>query len=189
VRQISSSIFNPSRSSRGRTFPSRGERASRRQNNVEIPEFLKIAAALQKHEVEYVLVGAVAMALQGFVRATADIDLFIRPDPVNVQRLKQALRSIFDDPEVEGISEQDLAGEYPVIRYGPPDCDYVIDILSRLGEAFTFDDLEAEERNLEGVKVRVATPLTLYRMKRETIRSQDRVDAEILREKFHFEED
>ncbi|MDQ7825183.1 MAG: nucleotidyl transferase AbiEii/AbiGii toxin family protein [Candidatus Eremiobacteraeota bacterium] len=156
---------------------------------MEIQEFLKIAAALQKHDVEYVLVGAVAMALQGIVRATGDIDLFIRPDPVNVRRLKEALRSVFDDPEIEGITEQDLAGEYPVVRYGPPSCDYVIDILSRLGEALGFDDIVAEERSLEGVRVRVATPLTLYRMKRGTIRSQDRVDAELLREKFHIEEE
>jgi len=155
---------------------------------MDFREFLKIAAALQDHNVEYILVGAIAMALQGIVRATVDIDLFIRPDPANIQRLKEALRSVFDDPEIESIQAQDLAGEYPVVRYGPPHGDYVIDILSRLGEALAFDDLEAEERQLEGVIVRVATPLTLYRMKRDTIRSQDRADAEILREKFHIEE-
>ncbi len=36
----------------------------------------------------------------------------------------------------------------------------------------------------EGVVVRVATPKALYDMKKDTVRLQDRADAEILKEQF-----
>jgi hypothetical protein len=61
---------------------------------------------------------------------------------------------------------------------------YWIDILARLGEAFRYADLECEVLRVEGVTVRVATPRTLYRMKKDTVRPQDRLDAEVLKERF-----
>jgi hypothetical protein len=64
-----------------------------------------------------------------------------------------------------------------------------MDILARLGEAFRFEDLEAEDVVVNGVRVHVATPRMLYRMKRDTVRPQDRVDAENLRRRFGLPED
>jgi len=42
---------------------------------------------------------------------------------------------------------------------------------------------------IEGVRVRVATPRMLYRMKKDTVRPQDRLDAEVLRERFSLTEE
>jgi Nucleotidyl transferase AbiEii toxin, Type IV TA system len=151
---------------------------------MDFEKFLELLRALAREGVDYVLVGAVALNLHGIVRATEDVDLFIRPEDDNVERLKRALRSIWEDPDIAGITARDLAGEYPTIRYGPPGEGFVIDLLSRLGSAFTFEDLEVQTVSIEGVPVRVATPTTLYRMKKETIRPIDRADAAALREKF-----
>lgn len=148
-----------------------------------------LLAALEREDVRYVLVGSMAMAAQGIVRATRDIDLFVAPDDDNVDRLKRALASVFADPSIEEISAADLRGAYPVVQYGPPDADYVIDLLARLGDAITFDDVESEELMVEGVRVRVATPGMLYRMKRRTIRPQDRLDAQTLRDRFGIFDD
>ena len=57
-----------------------------------------------------------------------------------------------------------------------------------LGEAVGFDDLVAEDLMVEGVRVKVATPATLFRMKRDTIRAIDRADAEALARKFRITE-
>jgi hypothetical protein len=84
---------------------------------------------------------------------------------------------------------EELAGEYPTIRYGPPGEDFVIDLLSRLGSAFRFEDLQAETVDLEGVQVRLATPLTLYRLKKDTAHPIDRADAAALEEKFKLQEE
>jgi hypothetical protein len=126
-----------------------------------------------------------AMAVQGLVRATRDADFFVAPDEPNVERLRRALKSLFDDdPNLDQISATDLGGDYPAIQYTPPHGRYSMDILSRLGEAFRYEDLEAEDVNVEGVRARVATPRMLYRMKKDTVRPQDRTDAQRLRERF-----
>ena len=95
---------------------------------MDFDKFLEVLRALAREGVDYVLVGAVALGIHGLVRATEDVDLFIRPDGENVERLKRALRSVWDDPEIAGITAQDLAGEYPTVRYGPPGEGFVIDL-------------------------------------------------------------
>jgi hypothetical protein len=45
-----------------------------------------------------------------------------------------------------------------------------------------------EEQVIESVRVRVATPATLYRMKKDTIRPIDRADAQALRRRFNLED-
>jgi hypothetical protein len=147
-------------------------------------EAMRILSAFERHGVAYVLVGSMAMAAQGIVRATRDIDVFVSADDPNIARLRAALREVFDDPEIDGISAADLAGEYPAIQYVPPESDYWIDILSRLGEAVRYADLESEVIQIEGIPIRVATPRMLYRMKRDTIRPQDRADAQLLKQRF-----
>lgn len=96
---------------------------------------------------------------------------------------------MFDDPSIEEITAEDLAGEYPTVRYGPPEADYLIDILGRLGSEIVFEDLEYEQLEIEGTTIRLATPRTLYRMKRDTVGPIDRIDAEVLREAFHLKDD
>ncbi len=103
-----------------------------------------LLAAFAREEVEYVLVGSMALAAQGLVRATQDMDVFVSAAPENVERLKKALRSVFADPALDEIGPNDLSGDYPAICYVPPEGDYSIDILSRLGEAFRFEDVEWE---------------------------------------------
>lgn len=82
-----------------------------------------------------------------------------------------------------------LLGEYPAVQYVPPDGLFHLDILTRLGEAFTFDDLEITRVPFEHLTVSVASPATLYRMKRGTVRLKDRADAELLKERFNVPEE
>lgn len=151
-------------------------------------EAMRILAALERHRVAYVLVGSMAMAAQGIVRATRDMDVFVSPDAANVAALKAALQELFEDPDIDSISAADLAGDYPAIQYAPPAADYWIDILARLGEAFQYGDIESEVLRLEGLSIRVATARMLFRMKRDTVRPQDRVDAQALKARFDLEE-
>jgi hypothetical protein len=158
--------------------------------DLEFEDAKRILLALTEEGVRYVLVGSMAMAAQGLVRATRDMDFFVAPDPENVKRLRAALGRVFDqDPNLEQIRAEDLEGEYPAIEYVPPHGSFSLDILSRLGDAFRYDDIEAEDILIDGVRVRVATPRMLYRMKRGTIRPLDRIDAEAIRERFGLAEE
>lgn len=146
-----------------------------------VSDFLR---ALEQESVEYVLVGGIAINLNGITRATQDVDIVVRLDEGNVERLKRALRSVWNDPAIDEIHYDDLAGEYPAITYGPPGEVFGIDIVARFGEAFRYEDLQATMTEWQGVKVQLATPQTLYRMKKDTVRPIDRMDAALLQERF-----
>jgi hypothetical protein len=85
-------------------------------------ELLKrVLAAFESRGVQYVIFGAVALNLHGLARATEDLDIFVAPDEANIDRLKAALRDVFDDPSIEEIAAHDLLGEYPAVQYIPPE--------------------------------------------------------------------
>lgn len=155
---------------------------------MELETAKKILAALEREGVRYAVVGAVAINLLGLARATEDLDFFIDPDRENIERLKVALNSVFADPTIEEISSDDLLGDYPAVQYIPPDGTFHLDILTRLGDAFHFRDLEVIRLSFEGLTVSVASPRTLYRMKKDTVRPKDWGDAEAIRRRFHLEE-
>ncbi len=153
-------------------------------------EILRVLRAFEQEELEYVLIGAAAMGFHGVVRATEDLDLFIRATAENVERLKCAFRRAYsDDPNVDEITAEDLLGDYPAVRYYPPSGDLYFDVMTRLGEAAAFDTVEAEIKEIEGIRVSVATPLALYRLKKDTVRALDRQDAEALRRQFDLGDD
>ena len=153
-------------------------------------EIIRVLRAFEGVGLEYVLIGAAAMGFHGLVRATEDLDVFIRATAENVERLRAALRQTYDgDPHINEISSADLLGDYPAVRYYPPTGDLYFDVLTRLGESASFETVEAETKEVEGTKVRVATPLALYRLKRGTVREQDHLDAALLRERFNLKDE
>ena len=144
----------------------------------------RLLESLEKEGVHYAIFGAVALNLHGLARFTEDLDLFLEPEASNIERFRVALRAVIDDPEIESITAEDLLGEYPAIQYIPPDGSFHIDILTRLGDAFSFYDLETERLAFQDIKVSVVTPRTLYKMKKDTVRLKDRVDAQMLKDRF-----
>ena len=154
-----------------------------------LDDVLRVISSLNEAGVDYVVVGGVALNIHGLVRATEDLDVFVRPDPENIERLRLALKAVWADPEIDQITADDLCGDYPAVRYGPPQGELYLDILTRLGEATRYSDLQVQEKEIEGVLVRVATPRTLYRMKRDTVRPIDKADAMALRSAFDLGED
>ncbi len=156
---------------------------------MDFDRLLALLASLGEQNVEYVLIGGAALNVHGIIRATEDIDIFVRPDRENVERLKSALRALWDDQDIDELNAEDLSGPYPVVRYGPPGEELAIDLVARLGQAFKYEDIEAETVRLEGVQIRVATPAMLYRMKKDTVRPIDRADAVALKQLFEIEDD
>ncbi len=154
-----------------------------------LDDVLRVISSLNEAGVDYVVVGGVALNIHGLVRATEALDLFVRPDPENIERLRLALKAVWADSEIDKITADDLCGDYPVVRYGPPHGELYLDILTRIGEATLYSDLQVEEKIIEGVLVRVASPRTLYRMKRDTVRPIDKADAMALRSILNLGED
>ncbi|MFH1452869.1 MAG: hypothetical protein ABIH00_02660 [Armatimonadota bacterium] len=156
---------------------------------MNLTKSLELIHQLNNNNVDYIIVGGIALLLHGVVRATEYIDIFIKPTADNIVKTKKALKSVWDDSSIEEISETDLLGDYPALRYGPPDDSISVDILTKLGEAVTFNDLEVETIDIEGIKIKVATVKTLIDMKKDTVRLRDKADVEALRNLYGKEVD
>jgi mevalonate kinase len=140
--------------------------------------FLRVMEALAKADVDYILIGGYAVIIHGFPRFTQDVDIYVKMEQENISRLRLALDDVFHDESLQEITFEEIES-FPVIRYGSPD-GFVIDIIGKLGEASSFDDLDYESVEVEGKIIRVATPETLYRLKSGTVRPKDQQDAGFL---------
>lgn len=151
---------------------------------------LQVLRAFDVAGLEYVLIGATAMGFHGLVRATEDVDLLIRAVPENIERLRRALTASYNaDPHIQEITTDDLLGDYPAVRYYPPSGDLYFDILTRLGHTVDFESVASQIIEIQGIRVPVATPAALYRLKRGTVRAIDHQDAAALRARFGLAED
>ncbi len=66
----------------------------------------RILVALAEHDVDYVIVGGLAVQTHGHVRTTIDIDIYPRPTPTNLARLADALNALGAEvlnPQGEGV--------------------------------------------------------------------------------------
>jgi hypothetical protein len=157
---------------------------------VDRDELIRVLNAFEEQNLEYVLIGATAMAFHGLVRATEDVDLLIRSTSENVERLRQAFQKAYSsDPNIKDIRTDDLLGDYPAVRYYPVGGELYFDILTRLGDVATYETVESEVREVEGVRVWVATAQALYRLKKNMVRPIDRQDAAALRERFTLKDE
>jgi len=143
-------------------------------------KFMEVIAGLEKENVDYILIGGFAVILYGMPRLTQDVDLFLRNDSDNINRMQNALYEVFQDDSVWEISADELE-RYPVIRYGTPD-GFSLDFIVKIGTAFTYEDLKYELIEVEGQNIRVATAETLYRLKKDTLRPIDQNDSAFLLE-------
>lgn len=126
--------------------------------------FLNILDALERKNVNYVLIGGFAINLYGLQRGTQDIDLFIESNENNLQKLRSALKSVYSDDSINEITLEELSSN-AVIRYGTPD-NFNIDIITHIWELFTYDDLECKVIDLNGHRIKTATEETLLKISR-----------------------
>ncbi len=136
--------------------------------------FLKLLAV---HEVRYLLVGGYAVGYYGYVRATADMDLWVSRESENATRLVLALREFgFDVPELEdGL----FLKENQVIRMGIPPIQIEI-ITSISGVEFAACYAEREVASWEDVEVSIISLSRLKQNKRASGRLKDLLDLEYL---------
>jgi hypothetical protein len=133
--------------------------------------------SLNSHEVEYVVVGAVALAHHGFPRYTGDLDVLVRNSPDNAQRLEAALAGF--GLAALGLKAADFADAYRVIQLGvPPNR---IDVLTSL-TGMSFDQVWAGrvEALVGETPVNFIGREALILNKRLTGRAQDKADLEAL---------
>ena len=99
------------------------------------PDFKELLLTFNAHDVEYLIVGAHALAAHGHVRATKDLAVWARPDVKNGERILNAL-SDFGAP-LSDLTAADLSRKETVFQIGLPPLR--IDILTDI-DGVDFDD-------------------------------------------------
>jgi len=133
--------------------------------------------SLNSHNVEYLIVGAVALAHHGVPRYTADLDILIHNSAANAQRVEAALQSFgFGAP---GFKTSDFENSYQVIQLGVPPCR--IDLLTSIS-GVTFDEAwkGRVETEVDGLRANFIGRDTLIQNKRASGRPRDKADLDAL---------
>lgn len=132
-------------------------------------DFKEMLFALRDAEAEFLVVGAHALAAQGFVRATGDLDIWVRPTPDNARRVAKAFEAFGGAPlSVFGVSEEDLASPGIGIAIGAEPVR--IDLHTNIaGLDYADADADAMRTTLFAIPVRVLSHRALIAAKRASL--------------------
>jgi hypothetical protein len=143
-------------------------------------DFSELLLTFNAHHVEYLVVGAHALAVYGHVRATKDVDVWVRPDSENARRVLQAL-SEFGAP-IGDLNQDDLSKAGTIFQIGVPPIR--IDIITAIdGVDFANAWPDRLETSFGGVPVFVISRHHLITNKKTSARLQDLADVEQLEAK------
>ena len=143
------------------------------------PDFSDLLATFNAHAVEYLVVGAHALAAHGHVRATKDMDVWVRPSADNAPRILRALAA-FGAP-LHDLSERDLVEPGLIFQIGV--APVRIDIITEIdGVDFVDAWIDRVKATLGGIAVPVLSRHHLIANKKASGRLQDLADVERLEE-------
>jgi hypothetical protein len=145
-----------------------------------VDKFFELIDELYRNDVEYILIGGFAVILYGLPRTTGDIDLVIKKDVDNIRKLRETLKKLYAEDEIDEITAEELI-KYPVIRFGT-DFGFYIDLIVSLGKSFYFENIDWTIKEVEGHRIKIATAESLIKMKKDTRREIDNADILFLQE-------
>lgn len=144
-------------------------------------DFVDFLVALQATTVDFVIVGAHALAVHGVARQTGDLDIFVRPSVENARRVFDALVAFGATLAMHGLMVEDLARPGVVYQLGLPP--RRIDVLNDISGR-TFEEVWAQrvEIVLGDLRLPFIGCEDLVANKRASGRPKDLLDIELLRE-------
>lgn len=143
--------------------------------NKDFKEFIEL---LLSNKVDFLVVGAHALAMHGRPRYTGDLDVWVRPESANVERLIRALDA-FGFASL-GVEAQDFLEPQAMVQLGYPPAR--IDLLTTI-DGITFSEAFANQVlfEIDDLRLPVISVDDLIRNKLATGRTKDRADVEALR--------
>jgi len=146
------------------------------------PSFGKLLGILADAGVEFVLVGGLAVTLQGYVRFTEDVDMLIESSHHNIELLLTTLEN-WGEGFARELSVDDFTDEEGAIRIVEETEQCQIDLFTRISGRKYADVLsDADSFLLHGRVIYFASKLSLIAWKEKSAREKDRLDAMALQE-------
>ena len=144
--------------------------------NKDYKEMLQI---LLNNKVRFLVVGAYAMGVHGYPRATGDIDIWVEASSENSEKIYQSL-SEFGAPLSE-VTKTTFCEEGIVFQIGV--APRRIDIITKIdGVDFNKAYSDKQKMEIEGIKIPFLSKEDLIKNKESTGREKDQLDAKYLRE-------
>ncbi len=143
--------------------------------NEDYKEMLQL---LLEERVDFIIVGAYALGAHGYPRATGDIDIWVKPDEDNSQRVYKTLAR-FGAP-VDEIQIGDFSVEGIIFQIGV--IPRRIDIITQI-DGVTYDEANKEKIivEVEGLELPIISLDKLIKNKMSTGREKDELDIKLLR--------
>ena len=142
-------------------------------------DFEEFLALLNKHEVEFLIVGGYALAFHGAPRFTGDIDVFVKADRSNAERMLEVLAD-FGFGSLD-IAKEDFLRPNNIIQLGVPPVR--IDLITSISGVTWEDANESKDEGLFGnVSVSFISKQQFINNKRASGRKKDLADLESLGE-------
>ena len=137
------------------------------------PDFRDMLSCLKGAGVEFIVVGAYALAAHGRPRATGDIDIWVRSSPENAQKVLEALEE-FGAP-LSNLSVEDFTVPDLIVQLGVEPCR--IDLLTGV-DGLDFDDAWRNKLviTLDGLEIFVLSRGDLLKNKIAAGRAKDQGD-------------
>ena len=140
-------------------------------------DFKELLLAFNARNVEYLIVGAHALAAYGHVRATKDLDIWVRPEKSNAQKVLQALAN-FGAP-LSDLTVEDLSLKGTIFQIGMPPVR--VDVMTDIdGVEFADAWPDRLKVSMAGVPAFVISRHHLITNKKTSARLQDLADVEQL---------
>lgn len=140
-------------------------------------DFSDLLSAFNAHAVEYLVVGAHALAAHGLIRATKDLDVLVRPSTDNANRVLEALVA-FGAP-LHDLSVADLTVPGLIFQIGVPPVR--IDVINAIdGVAFEDAWQDRKQARFGQVAAPVLSRQHLIQNKKLAGRKQDLADVDWL---------
>ena len=138
----------------------------------------KLLAKLARAEVKFIIVGGVAVALNGFVRTTEDVDILIEASPENVTRLLDELGN-FGKGHARELSPADFSDSEGAVRIIE---DFPLAVFTMMrGKRYAEPVGSTKTTRIDDVEVRYLNAEALIALKSNSQRNQDRIDVSALR--------
>jgi hypothetical protein len=143
------------------------------------PDFKDFILCLNKHQVQYILVGGYAVILRGYSRSTGDMDIWVNKTLENFIVLQKAITE-FGLPPVAISEDKFFSEKFDVFSFGRPP--YAIEILTALKGISSFEEAYqlSTIETIDGVGVRVIHLKHLIAAKEAANRFKDKNDIENL---------
>ena len=138
----------------------------------------KLLESLAKAEVKFIVAGGLAVALNGFVRATEDVDILVEQAPENIKRLLAALAS-FGVGHARELSLEDFDQREGAVRVVE---DFPLDIFTIMRGRRYADLIHSVRRTrINDIEVIYLDAEALISIKENSHREKDQIDVSALR--------